>query len=939
MSTPIQRTFAGGEISPALQSRVDTTKYQTGLKTMRNNIVMGEGGSANRPGFEYIATVPSSTSKVRLVEFEFNDEQTYILEFGHQYMRVLKSGSYTSVLNIAIDGITNANPGVITAAAHGLSNGQLVYISIVEGMTEINNRYYLVANATTNTFTLTDMAGNGIDTTSFGAYTAWGNILKIFQLATPFDEDDLADMQFAQSADVMTIAHRNYPPQELSRLADYDWTIAAAQYMPLGFLVPQGYGASVATVGSNTYYYRVTGFNRDTGEESLPGLWAGLTISSITNASPAVVTLSASTTQIEEGLEVLIVSFGMTEISNLRYVARNVTSTTFELWHKDGTPLDSTSYGAFAAGSAYSTHLRVSGSAAVSNTNYIDVLWTGNTAFTEYNVYRYYLNGWYRVGTIHSSPFRDLGVTPDITNSAPEYEEIFVSDGDYPGVASYLQQSLVLASTDNQPETLWKSSIGNYHKFTPHFPIQSDDPTIFTMAGNKVNQVRHVIDLGKMMILTSSGEWTAEGQDGTVTPTSINLKQYSRYGSAKIRPLIIDGDAIFVQARGSVIRDLAFEWESQGYKGNDLTKFARHMFKGYTVVDWAYQQNPDSIVWVVRSDGKLLALTYVREHQIWGWSQHDTDGTVENVAVVSEGDEDAVYIVVVRTIDGVECRQIERLSQRYFTDIKDAVFMDSAVTYDGRNTDDSVTMTLTGSGWTSADTLTLTCSASFFQASDVGNQIHFTADDGSTIKFNVAAYSSATVVTGTPETTVPAELRAAATSDWARAVDEILGLHHLEGKAVSILADGFVVASPNNSNYAAKTVSGGGITLDECFAVIHIGLPYVSDLVTLEIDTGAGGTYASQKKLTNQLNVRVHESRGIWMGAALPDDDSTDGLYEYKQKYVEDGVVPPLVSETIEAKIAGKWTKPGSIAIRQVDPLPLQILSISPGVTIEEGKA
>ena len=116
---------------------------------------------------------------------------------------------------------------------------------------------------------------------------------------------------------------------------------------------------------------------------------------------------------------------------------------------------------------------------------------------------------------------------------------------------------------------------------------------------------------------------------------------------------MIGGNVLFVQARGSIVRDLSFQEAVRGYRGQDLTIFSSHLFDEYTLDDWAFQQIPHSVVWAVRSDGTLLGLTYVREHEMWAWHRHDFEGgTVEKVCVVPEGNEDILYVIVNRTING-----------------------------------------------------------------------------------------------------------------------------------------------------------------------------------------------------------------------------------------------------------------------------------------------
>jgi hypothetical protein len=164
-----------------------------------------------------------------LIPFQFKTSDTYILEFGNQTMRVYRNGlQVLTGADKTITGITQADPGVITSNSHGFSNGDEIFVYDIGGMVELNGRNYRVANATTNTFTLTDLFGNDIDTTSFTAYTSGGSAEEIYEVATPYAEADLFEINFAQSADVMYLVHPSYAIRTLSRTANNNWTFATA---------------------------------------------------------------------------------------------------------------------------------------------------------------------------------------------------------------------------------------------------------------------------------------------------------------------------------------------------------------------------------------------------------------------------------------------------------------------------------------------------------------------------------------------------------------------------------------------------------------------------------------------------------------------------------------------------------------------------------------
>ncbi len=227
-SAPAFSSFTAGEISPKLEGRTNIEKYREGLSDLTNMVVMPHGGVTRRPGTEYLGEIKSSSVKTRLIPFQFKTADTYILEFGEQIMRVFRND--LQVLNSSaktITAITKANPGVLTSNSHGFSNGDEIFVDSVGGMTELNGRNYRVANSTTNTFTLVDLFGGAINTTSFTTFTSGGTATEIFEVATPYTEAQLFDIRFAQSADTMFIVHPSHPVKTLTRTDHNAWTFAS----------------------------------------------------------------------------------------------------------------------------------------------------------------------------------------------------------------------------------------------------------------------------------------------------------------------------------------------------------------------------------------------------------------------------------------------------------------------------------------------------------------------------------------------------------------------------------------------------------------------------------------------------------------------------------------------------------------------------------------
>jgi hypothetical protein len=223
-------SFVSGEFSAKMDGRTDFDKYSSGVKTMENFLVHPQGSATRRVGTQHIAEVKDSSKKTRLIPFEFSTTQTYIMEFGDQYIRFYKDKGQITEGDKTISGATQADPVVITATAHGYSNGDEVIITGVVGMTELNNKHFLVANKTTNTFEITDVDGNAIDGSSFTAYASGGTVNKVYQITSPFLEAELFDIKFAQSADVLYLCHPNHDVRKLSRTGHTSWTLATVSF-------------------------------------------------------------------------------------------------------------------------------------------------------------------------------------------------------------------------------------------------------------------------------------------------------------------------------------------------------------------------------------------------------------------------------------------------------------------------------------------------------------------------------------------------------------------------------------------------------------------------------------------------------------------------------------------------------------------------------------
>ncbi len=231
---PYYRSFAGGEITGEMFGRLDLDKFQTGLANCENFRVLPHGPVENRAGFEYvIRALNAFSSQCRLIPFAFSAEETMVLEFTDLAVRFhTNGGTVLEASKVMFPMMTQADPGVFSVAAHGWSNDDWVYCHSFDGVFALHQQYLIVQNVTANTFTLTDLFGNVIDTTSMTLPVSAVTFARVYTVTTPYLSADLFSLHYTQSADVLTIVHPSYEPRELRRLGATNWVLATITFAP-----------------------------------------------------------------------------------------------------------------------------------------------------------------------------------------------------------------------------------------------------------------------------------------------------------------------------------------------------------------------------------------------------------------------------------------------------------------------------------------------------------------------------------------------------------------------------------------------------------------------------------------------------------------------------------------------------------------------------------
>ncbi len=636
--------FRAGEISPRLEGRIDLQKYNEAVKDLSNMIVFPQGGTTRRPGTYYAGTTKDG-GQVRLINFEFSDTQAYVLEFGNNYIRIFKDGGLVTEATTAITAITKANPAVVTANSHGLSNGDRVFIASVGGMTEVNNREFTVAGATTNTFQL-----SGINSSAFTTYTSGGTVGKIVEITTTYTTAQLSTINYAQSADVLFLAQQDHAPAKLTRTSHTSWTLTDIDFTDGPYLDEN--------ITTTTLYA-----SADTGS----------------------VTITASAAL-----------FASTDVGRLiRF--REVLEVTYDEWAA------STSY-ANNEFVRYNGHVykQVTGSTQTSgNTPPVHTSGTETYGAIDWE-YRHDDTGYVKITGFTSSTVVTATVKEDdggisvlphnivgSSNATTKWSlGSFSSTTGFPRAIGFYEERLYFAGTTDQPQTIFGSVSADFEN---HTPGTEDDAAInVTIASDQVNVIKHLLPARFLQLLTTSAEFTLSGGAGSepVTPTNVNVLRETTFGTGNIKPLRAGNSTILIQKGAEKVKEITFDLDTDGLLGVDLTVLADHLARG-GLTDMVWQQEPELLLWFVHADGRLIGLTYDRANATVGWHEHSLggDGIVESITAIPSGAEDQVYLSVKRTIDGSTVRHIVYLKSLYFNDdVTDAFFVDSGLTYDGSAT-------------------------------------------------------------------------------------------------------------------------------------------------------------------------------------------------------------------------------------------------------------
>lgn len=657
---PVQTNFTGGEISPLLRKRIDLAKYSSSLKTMKNFMALPYGAAANRPGTYFTVESKISSKQSRLIPFRHSTEQAYVIEAGENYFRYCKDGA--QIVKTLAD--TAAWSGATTyAVADFVKYDNVIYRSLQSA----------------NTNHQPDVS------------PTWWVANDVYEIYSPFVENELFDITYTQSADVMYFCHGDKSPKKLSRTGHVNWTLEEFLFKNGPLLkendtddtlmingtvgVDLDEGASVTLTSSadlfqNGHVGAHFGFRYVSANKAYSFVFSGTgawTSNSYTVSKKWKLTIKPDATD-EIG-------------SAAHYIEKSIDEGITWYTIKVIPPTESHADIEISGEEKEKCLIRFRRDA------------TGGDSDKSRLTFEV-------IGFEQWSFVKITGVT-DARNANGELETDFYragvalktwAEGAWSDVRGYpsawpcfYQDRLGMACTKTESQTFYMSKTSDYDNLGVTIPTADDDAIKGTIASQDVNKIQAIVPLNDSIVLTSGSEFKMAPSTSSeaLTPTSIQVRPQEYWGASKVRPLILGNIVMYVQEKGNHVRAIGWQYEFEGYTSNDVSILARHLFKGYNIVEWAYQKMPDFIIWGVRDDGKLLGFTFMREQQVFAWHIHETDGEVESVCVIPGLNQDDVYLLVKRTINGTDKRYIERMVERTFDAISGAFFVDCGLTYSG----------------------------------------------------------------------------------------------------------------------------------------------------------------------------------------------------------------------------------------------------------------
>jgi hypothetical protein len=725
--------FNAGEFSPRMAARVDLAQYRFAGETFENLILLQQGGFMRRPGTRFVAATKTESLKSRLLSFVFSTLQAYAIEAGDGYFRFYKdmgqvavadtdaiivSGDFTSgtvgwsersnVLELPFCAETGAfTAGLVVTGGTSMAAGTI--LSVNKGVAGSGTAGVLTLTGVTGSFvdgeTITDTS-TGSATTDFTTLGGTSAAISHDAANGRLNLDGLTgDYAWAEQAVATTAIGSEHVLRFRVLGLPGDRVQLRIGTTPTGNDIVEdralgtGWHAWPFTPTASPFYvqFRAEGKTLQIDDVSL-----------IDNA-PAEVSTPYGTGD--------LAAIKTAQTADILYLAHPLIRPHRLLrWGHAGWSVEEVEFNDGPWGPVNISDSKLTPGAttgkgvAITADSRTGI--NGGQGFLASDVGRAIRIfhggtwGWAAIAAVESAVKVTADIRRDFGAATPSGEWRLGAWSDttgWPRTVAFYESRSAWAGSATQPQTVWLSQSGDFQNMQPGDGaglVADDDAIARTVASQSVNSILWMLTADKLVAGTAANQLVMRStlDDEPITPANFSVKPQTTRACADIGAIAIDEAAIFAQ-RGKR-RLLAFGREGGGYRAYDLTTFAEHVTQG-GIAEIAYQEEPHSIVWVLREDGVLAALTYRPEQEVIGWSRHVVGGAfaggaavVESIATIpgspAAGSQarDELWCIVRRTIDGATRRYVEVFAKDYEDgeDAADAFYVDSGLGYDGAPT-------------------------------------------------------------------------------------------------------------------------------------------------------------------------------------------------------------------------------------------------------------
>ena len=956
-ATHVQTNFTAGEISPRLLGRSDLNRYQNGLEKAENAIIYPHGMIARRPGTKFVGFTKNNGVS-RLIPFEYNDDQAYVIEFGNEYLRFFRDGiPITRSISITTAS-WSAELATYTSTAHGLAVGDYVSVSGVDPV-GYNAQGTVVSVPGANQFTLRVL-------TNPGSYVSGGSAAVPYELASPWTSAELADINYTQSADVLYVMHPNFAPRRITRIGADVFSISTFE-IKNGPFEPLSQTAKIrvsvtghdATAVDSSYITWGGSAQDWAGDEAGEHLSIKVTDGSFSFEhgtgvdGPSIGRLI----KFKKGVNPFKVGLIYQTISNsqayILVLSKGQAITTFVDYDPSTDDTAEWYLGDFYGSFSDTTHTRVeatnlsfSSPTVTITTARKHTVEVGDSITLQGSESTTDINGVYTVtGTPSTTTIEVTASDPGtVASSGTVIMPAFLSNDaqegtpvsmNQPKVPSFFQQRLWLGGTTNNVNRIYASVTGDFNNFQEadldsSYETLDTDSLNITIDDDRVNVIRWMRSVAQGLIVGTNGaEYTIGGATtgSVVTPSSVRALRQTEYGSkAGVEAELVGRSLLFAHRSGTRLIELAYSFEADQQVGTDMSIVSEHLLKP-GIKAMSYQEVPVQTMWIVLDNGDVIGFVFEKEQDVLGWTKCNfgNNGLAESVAVIPETDEDAPWFIVNR--GGV--RTIEVMQPPFDVDTEqvDAWYVDAGLRFDARNTDSLALLKFNATSYGTGSTGTLSASGTLGGAAfepfagdstDLGERFRMWDAAGNYYDLEITVDDSATSCTARVITSgFPAELQNTNTSSWADLVSSITGFDHLDGEVVKVFADG--------GHHEDATISATGtLTLNGQYAEVVAGYGYTTTIKSVPIRvlqyfTETRGKY---KSLYN-AELRLWKS----LGGSIDFNDQ-DTQIEYRQRNAALGLPPAFYSGLIEESPRSSYDGEAFLRVTTDAPMPFNILSI-----------